>query len=65
MRGLLEPLMAAVEAADTFEDALAAAEAAYPRMDTARLQSLLARAMFGAETFGRTEPDAEAKTVQA
>ena len=65
MRGLLEPLMAAVEEADTYEDALAAAEAAYPRMDTARLQSLLARAMFGAETFGRTEPDAEAKTVQA
>lgn len=57
MRDLLDPLMSAVEAADTFEDALAAAEAAYPRMDKARLQSLLARAMFGAETFGRLEPD--------
>ncbi len=55
MRGLLEPMMAAIEAADTFEDALAAAEAAYPRVDTARLQALLARAMFGAETFGRAE----------
>lgn len=65
MRGVLEPLLAAIEAADTFEDALAAAEAAYPRMDKARLQALLARAMFGAETFGRTEPDAEAKTGQA
>ena len=57
MRGLLDPLMAAIDAADTYEDALAAAEAAYPRMDKARLQSLLARAMFGAETFGRTERD--------
>ena len=55
MRDLLAPLLAAVEATDTFEDALAAAERAYPRMDTARLQSLLARAMFGAETFGRLE----------
>lgn len=57
MRGLLDPLLAAIEASDSYEDALAAAEAAYPRMDKARLQSLLARAMFGAETFGRTEPD--------
>lgn len=57
MRGLLEPLTAAIEAADTYEDALAAAEAAYPRTDKARLQSLLARAMFGAETFGRAEDE--------
>lgn len=53
MSGIFEPLLAAIEGADTYEDALAAAEAAYPRMDTAKLQSLLARAMFGAETFGR------------
>lgn len=53
MAGLFEPLLAAIESASTFEDALAAVEAAYPQMDTAQLQSLLARAMFGAETFGR------------
>lgn len=53
MKGLLEPLLQAVEASSSFEEALAAAEAAYPRMNKAKLQSLLARAMFGAETFGR------------
>lgn len=54
MAGIFEPLFAAIEGADTYEDALAAAEAAYPRMDTAKLQSLLARAMFGAEAYGRS-----------
>lgn len=54
MSGIFEPLLAAIEGADTYEDALAAAEAAYPRMDTAKLQSLLARAMFGAEAYGRS-----------
>lgn len=57
MTGLFEPLLQAIEGASTYEDALAAAEAAYPRMDTAKLQSLLARAMFGAETFGRVTQD--------
>lgn len=57
MAGIFEPLLAAIEGADTYEDALAAAEAAYPRMDTAKLQSLLARAMFGAEAFGRQSTD--------
>ncbi|MBS0476836.1 MAG: DUF935 family protein [Proteobacteria bacterium] len=55
MAGLMEPLLAAIDAADSFEEALAAAEAAYPQMNTAKLQSLLARAMFGAEAFGRQE----------
>lgn len=61
MRGLMEPLLAAIEDAESFEDALAAAGAAFPRMDTARLQSLLARAMFGADTFGQTEVNAAVK----
>lgn len=52
LAGIFEPLLKAIEGADTFEDALAAAEAAYPRMDTVKLQHLLARAMFGAEIFG-------------
>lgn len=51
--GLLEPLLAAVENATSFEDALIAAEAAFPKMDLNQLQALLARAMFGAEAFGR------------
>lgn len=55
--GLFEPLMQAIEGASTFEDALAAAESAYPRMRTDKLQSLLARAMFGAETFARVSDD--------
>lgn len=58
LAGIFEPLLKAIEGADTFEDALAAAEAAYPKMDTTKLQHLLARAMFGAETFGRAESDA-------
>lgn len=35
------------------EDALAAAEAAYPTMDKAKLQHLLAWAMFGGEAYRR------------
>lgn len=55
MRDLLSPLLDAIEGADNFEDALARAEMAYPRMGKAKLQALLARAMFGAETYGRVE----------
>ena len=57
MRGVLAPLLAAIDGASSYEDALAQAEAAYPRMDKAQLQSLLARGMFGAETFGRQTND--------
>lgn len=53
MAGLVEPLLAAIEGALSFEEALAAAEAAFPKMDLNKLQVLLARAMFGAESFGR------------
>jgi phage gp29-like protein len=53
MAGLLEPLLAAIEGAHSFEEALAAAEAAFPKIDSTRLQALLARAMFGGEAFGR------------
>lgn len=53
MSDLMSPLLNAIEGASSFEEALAAAEMAYPRMGNDKLQSLLARAMFGAETFGR------------
>ena len=56
MAGIVEPLLAAIEGADNFEDALAAAGKALPDVDPRRLQSLLARAMFGAELFGRSAP---------
>lgn len=57
MAGLVEPLLAAIESANSFEEALAAAEAAFPKMDLNKLQALLARAMFGAEAFGRQTED--------
>ncbi len=59
MRGVMEPLLQAIEGASSFEEALAAAEAAYPKLDKSALQSLLARALFGAETFGAQEPAGE------
>lgn len=52
MAGIMEPLFAAIEASSSYEEALAAIQAAYPKMDTAKLQALLANAMFGAEAFG-------------
>lgn len=54
LRGVFEPLLAAIEGAADFDDALAEAQAAFPRMDTAKLQALLANAMFGAQAYGRT-----------
>lgn len=58
MAGLIEPLLEAIEGASSFEEALAAAEAAFPKMDLNKLQALLASAMFGAEAFGRVAADA-------
>jgi phage gp29-like protein len=55
VEGLLAPLLAAIDGAKSFEEALAAAEAAYPDMDPAKLQHLLATAMFSAEAYGRQE----------
>ena len=57
---MLSPLLAAIEGATDYQSALVAAEAAYPLMDSAKLQGLLARAMFGAETFGRIDAGAGA-----
>lgn len=57
MAGLVEPLLEAIESANSFEEALAALEAAFPKVDVAKLQALLAQAMFGAEAFGRQTED--------
>ena len=57
LAGIFEPLLAAIDQADNFEDALAAAQAAYPGMDVTKLQALIANAIFGAETFGRATGD--------
>ncbi|MFA7238736.1 MAG: DUF935 family protein [Sulfuricellaceae bacterium] len=54
---MLEPLLEAIEASSSYEEALAAAEAAFPKMDSAKLQGMLASAMFGAELFGRVGVD--------
>jgi len=53
MRGLLEPLFEAIEATDNFEDALAVVQQAFPKMDSAKLQSLVASAIFGGQAYGR------------
>lgn len=53
MRGLLEPLFEAIEATDNFEDALAVVQKAFPKMDSAKLQSLVASAIFGGQAYGR------------
>lgn len=57
MAGLFEPLLAAIDGADSFEDALAAAQAAYPSMDTSKLQALVANGVFGAALFGRANEE--------
>ncbi|MDN7533830.1 DUF935 domain-containing protein [Burkholderia orbicola] len=57
LAGIFEPLLAAIEGAATYEDALAAAQAAYPEMDGTKLQVLIANAIFGAETYGRATGD--------
>lgn len=54
MADLVEPLLAAIENARSFEEALAAVEAAFPKVAPVRLQALLAQAMFGAEAYGRS-----------
>lgn len=51
--GLLDPILEAVEASGSFEEALAALGAAYPKMNPTKLQALLAKAMFSGEAFGR------------
>lgn len=53
LQGLLEPLMAAIDQASSFEEALAAVEVAFPLMDGDALQQLLATAMFDAAVYGR------------
>jgi len=53
MAGLMEPLLAAIESTETFEDALAAAQVAYPSMGTSKLQALIANGIFGADLFAR------------
>lgn len=55
MDGLLQPLLDAIDGADDFAGALAAAQAAYPRMDSTRLEAMLAQAMFGAGFFAREQ----------
>lgn len=50
--GMLRPVLAALEAAGGFEEALAALAARFPEMDGARIEEALGRAMFAAEMWG-------------
>ncbi|NHC05901.1 DUF935 domain-containing protein [Azonexus fungiphilus] len=53
MESLAEPLLQAIDNANSFEEALAAIESAFPKVDPGELQALLANAMFGAEEYAR------------
>lgn len=57
MAQILAPVLAAIDGADSYEGAMAALSALYPQMDAARLESLLARAMFAAEVWGAAHGD--------
>lgn len=50
---ILQPLLDAVEASTSFEDALARIEAAFPQVPVDKLQGMLADAMFSASMSGR------------
>jgi len=50
---LLAPILKLLDEVDSFDQALAALAERYPEMDSARLEDLLARALFAAETWGR------------
>lgn len=58
MDTLLAPVLAAIDGASGYEGAMAALSALYPQMDAAKLESLLARAMFAAEVWGAAHGDA-------
>lgn len=49
---MLAPILQLLDEVGGFEDAIAAIAARYPDMDSARLEDLLARAMFAAELWG-------------
>jgi len=53
MESLAAPLLQAIDNANSFDEALAALESAFPKVDPGELQALLANAMFGAEEYGR------------
>ncbi|MCL2524601.1 MAG: DUF935 domain-containing protein [Betaproteobacteria bacterium] len=53
MQPIIEALTAAIDASDSYEEALAKATAALPDIPLDKLADLLLNAMFGAETFGR------------
>jgi hypothetical protein len=55
---ILQPLLDAVEAASSFEDALARIEQAFPQVPVDKLQGMLADAMFSASISGRVNGSA-------
>ena len=53
LEDILRPLLAAIDKAGDFDDALARAAVALPGISVERLAGLLHNALFGAETYGR------------
>ena len=54
---MIQPILDVAQGALSYDDLLARCQAAYPKMDTSRLQAMLANALFGAETYGRLTGD--------
>jgi phage gp29-like protein len=57
-QAMIQPVLDAIDGAVDFDDALSKLEAAFPKMDSVKLQGLIAEAMFGAEAFGRVAGEA-------
>ncbi len=58
MDQMLGGLLAALEAAGSYEEGMAILAGKYPQLDAGKLESLLARAMFAAEVWGAAHGDA-------
>jgi phage gp29-like protein len=57
MEQLIGPLLKSLEDAGGYEEAMAVLATAYPALDAARLERLLAQAMFAAELWGAAHAD--------
>jgi len=56
-RAMLRPVIDMLETADGYQDALGRLAELYPSLDGSKLETMLGRAMFVAQTFGRAAAD--------
>lgn len=61
MEAMLRPALAAIDQAETPEQAMAALAEAFPKLDSSALESLLERAFFVADVVGRNSVATEAR----